>query len=211
MRSALEQKKLDIEAKYAQLQGMRAGRAGVSPAGIRNVAAQPSPGAGSGGGMQARLEAMASRAAAARNNRQVPASAAAPSPTAATASATHAAASDPAVAALFDKHAAQLRAVFDHYADAGMVSVPSVVKLGSDFDIVPTFLSRKELKAALGMNEAAGFAYDSFVDALKRIALNALSKQPFANIYPTDEAKVTVLLEMWGLGDPAKLAKAGRG
>ena len=124
---------------------------------------------------------------------------------------TQATASDPAVAALFDKHAAQLRAVFDHYADGGMVSVPSVVQLGSDFDIVPTFLSRKELKAALGMNEAAGFTYDSFVDALKRIALNALSKQPFANIYPTDEAKVTVLLEMWGLGDPAKLAKASRG
>jgi len=119
---------------------------------------------------------------------------------------------DGAVVALFNKHASALRRVFRHYAvrDASVgdvVRLPGLVRLAQDFDITPTFSSRKEVKDAF---ERAGrgleaLDFPAFVESLGYIAIEALGKPMFAHLYTTDAARVSVLLVMWGLGDPASL------
>ena len=100
----------------------------------------------------------------------------------------------------------------------------SFVELYCDFDIAPTFLARRELKAifAAAARSAGGNAGDSaegaavylnyaaFIEASGRTALVALSKPAFQHLYPTARDKVAVLLEMWGLADPRKLAEIQR-
>ena len=51
----------------------------------------------------------------------------------------------------------------------------------------------------------ACLTYPGFVEALARVALAALSKPSFEHLYPTAREKVSVLLEMWGVGDPQRL------
>ena len=113
--------------------------------------------------------------------------------------------------ALFNKHASALRRVFRHYAvrDAGMdvVRLPGLVRLAQDFDITPTFSSRKDLKDAFERSARGleALAFPDFVQALGYIAIDALGKPMFSHLYTTDAARVSVLLVMWGLGDPASL------
>ena len=49
--------------------------------------------------------------------------------------------------------------------------------------------------------------YGGFIEALGRTALFSLSKAAFARLYPTPTSKVVVLLEMWSMADPRKLAE----
>jgi hypothetical protein len=99
---------------------------------------------------------------------------------------------------------------------------PRFVELYCDFDIAPTFLSRRELKAIFSAaavsnsakgaegGTAAALSYAAFIEAAGRTALVALSKPAFQHLYPTAKDKVAVLLEMWGLADPHKLAEVQR-
>ena len=95
------------------------------------------------------------------------------------------------------------------------------VELYCDFDIAPTFLARRELKAifaaaAKGSSSSAEGAppvfmnFAAFTEAAGRTALVALSKPAFQHLYPGARDKVAVLLEMWGLADPRKLAEIQR-
>ena len=106
------------------------------------------------------------------------------------------------------------------YGCAEGLDAKRFVTLFSDFDVAPTFLTKRELKfifsaAALAAGEAAGadghagadarLAYPSFCEALGRSALVALSKPTFATLYPTPVDKLRCLIEMWGVGDAGKL------
>ena len=115
----------------------------------------------------------------------------------------------PEILSLFQKHNGPLTEVFAHYSSDSLLKVQSILELATDFDILPTFLSQRELEVlfrSLGAT-ANGIDFVGFIDFLANCAFDALSKGSFAQLYPTDEAKVVVLLEMWGLGDPAKLQK----
>jgi hypothetical protein len=106
------------------------------------------------------------------------------------------------------------------YGCAEGLDAKRFVTLFSDFDVAPTFLTKRELKfifsaAALAAGEAAGadghagadarLAYPSFCEALGRSALVALSKPTFATLYPSPVDKLRCLIEMWGVGDAGKL------
>ena len=140
---------------------------------------------------------------------------------------------EPAVMALFDKYKKATWALWDAYGGGdeatGGVDARSFVALFCDFDIAPTFLTRRELKAVFAATAAAHrgdvdataadgsatadapvLSYAAFVEALGRTALAALSKPAFQHLYPSARDKVSVLLEMWGLGDPAKHAEVSR-
>ena len=45
------------------------------------------------------------------------------------------------------------------------------------------------------------------MEALGHVAVNSLSKPMFAHLYTSNSAKVNVLLTMWGVADPLKLAE----
>ena len=85
------------------------------------------------------------------------------------------------------------------------------MRLVADFDIVPAFLSKREAKdifdhVAQAAGSSSGLDWDWFLALLGVVAARALSKQPvFHQLYPSLMSKVTVLLEMWGVGDPGKL------
>ena len=73
-------------------------------------------------------------------------------------------------------------------------------------------LTRKEMKAVYSGVAGAkvGVDFGGFVEAMGNCVLEALSKPAFAHLYPTDAAKVTVLLETWGLADAQKLRNVRR-
>lgn len=86
--------------------------------------------------------------------------------------------------------------------------------MAQEFDIAPTFLRKSELRNlfraaaathAAAQRPAAALLFPGFVELLGLTALAALSKPTFVHLYPTAEAKVAVLLEMWGVADPSKL------
>ena len=54
-------------------------------------------------------------------------------------------------------------------------------------------------------NTGTGLDKDWYIRLLGLMAVRALSKPSFQHLYPTYQAKVSVLLEMWGLADPVKL------
>jgi hypothetical protein len=79
----------------------------------------------------------------------------------------------------------------------------------SAFGIVPIFVSVQEARSIFNASTATnGLSAAEFNEALGRFALVALSREntQFPKLYPRAEDKVKVLLELWGLGDPAKLA-----
>lgn len=145
---------------------------------------------------------------------------------------------EPEVMSLFDKHKRPVAGLWQFYTamsrgSDGTHNTPAVgldakrfIELYLDYDIAPTFLTKKELKqifiasskahggttnAAAGSSttdEAASatpLTYAAFVEALGRTALVALSKPAFQTLYPSARDKVAVLLEMWGVADPRKL------
>lgn len=123
------------------------------------------------------------------------------------------------VHALFARHGQVLARVLDHYrgASAGL-TLPQFVSLANDYDISPTFLRKSELRS-LFLETARAYAKDpvtargkgltlqAFLELLARAAIRALDKPAFSHLYPTAEAKVGVLLEMWAVADAEKLAE----
>jgi hypothetical protein len=145
---------------------------------------------------------------------------------------------DPEVMALFDKHRIAVRDLWAFYtamsrgADGSRgtatgVDLKRFVGVMLDYDICPTFVTKRELKqifagaskahggasaaavaAAAAGDEAASLpplTYAAFVEALGRTALVALAKPAFMTLYPRAYDKVKVLLEMWGIADARKL------
>jgi hypothetical protein len=47
--------------------------------------------------------------------------------------------------------------------------------------------------------------FELFINALYELAIHSLSKQAFAEIYPTSESKITCMLNLWGLADSQRL------
>lgn len=143
---------------------------------------------------------------------------------------------DPDVMALFDRYKKPLHALWQFYASlsgptgAGEgVDARRFVECLADYDVSPTFIGRRELKAVFiaaarahgtllpaspsaegagsGSSSVGGcLTYAGFIEALGRTALASLSKPAFAHLYPAPRDKVLVLLEMWGLADARKLS-----
>jgi hypothetical protein len=137
--------------------------------------------------------------------------------------------------ALFDKHKRACVALWafytalsrgedgTHATAAQGLDLKRFVELYLDFDIAPTFLTKRELRAVFGAAsaahaaaaaggaggaasaEGAALSYAAFTEALGRSALVALSKPAFQQLYPSARDKVAVLLELWGVADPRKL------
>eukprot|EP00947_MAST-08B_sp_MAST-8B-sp1_P001186 g1186.t1 len=96
-----------------------------------------------------------------------------------------------------------------------------LLRMCQDYDVNPTFLTKDEVRmvfsdtvqvmggwgsaSSSGNDSGPGLGYEEFVEALSRIAIEALSKPVFSHLYPTEVDKVGVLLEMWGVADPLKL------
>jgi len=93
------------------------------------------------------------------------------------------------------------------------------VHMAVDYDIVPSFLTKREVKSCFNvvsrMQSAAGSStgldFSGFIQLLGLLAVVSLSKPSFQHLYPSNNAKVGVLLEMWGFSDPIKLQMVQRG
>jgi hypothetical protein len=137
---------------------------------------------------------------------------------------------DSGVLPLFETHSAHLMMVFDAYSTGSGAHHGHHVKtltLGSsggqhkgalqmaiDYDVVPSFLTKKEIKGCYSVvsrmqgaesSAAVGLDFAGFIQLLGLMAVQALSKPSFQHLYPTNQAKVGVLLEMWGFSDSIKL------
>lgn len=131
---------------------------------------------------------------------------------------------------LFDKYKAELKALYKFYSGSSGMTFSVFSQMAKDFDVVPTFFTKRDIRqvfvdacaAHLSMSpqtpgKSSGsmdsdhiamtetLSYAGFVEALGRIALIALDKPAFERLYPSAVDKVSVLLEMWGFGDPKKL------
>lgn len=107
-----------------------------------------------------------------------------------------------------DKHSKVLERVYEYYSRDRAVDVSEFIRLAQDYDITPTFLTRKELRSIYRkscMDAQVGMKYNDFTNGLALIAVTALSKPMFAHLYATKLAKLEVLLNMWGVADATKL------
>ena len=157
----------------------------------------------------------------------------APAPRAALSAAAPPELFEPEVMLLFDKHKSTLFYLYNQYSNGSKgtsgMGLPSFVALAQDFDIIPTFLSKRECKAIFVETSAAHaegaavdatpdqiamthkLTYAAFVEALGLIPLTALSKPAFQHLYPSARDKTWVLLEMWGLGVRSKVEQVVSG
>lgn len=95
------------------------------------------------------------------------------------------------------------------------MSLTGFIQMTSEFDMCPTFVTKKELRQVFaescenqvpsGGAKGELLSYPGFVEALARVALVSLSKPAFEHLYPSAKEKVSVLLEMWGVGDAKRL------
>jgi len=144
---------------------------------------------------------------------------------------------DPLILPMFEAHGSHLMLIFDSYSHGktrltdGKHTVktlplmgPTGTKKGAvhmavDYDIVPSFLTKREVKSCFNvvsrMQSAAGSStgldFSGFIQLLGLLAVVSLSKPSFQHLYPSNNAKVGVLLEMWGFSDPIKLQMVQRG
>jgi hypothetical protein len=141
--------------------------------------------------------------------------------------------SDPQVLPLFESHSSHLMLVFDYYSgDSGKSSGRAVktlalgasagqhkggLQLCLDYDIVPSFLTKKEVRSAYtvvsrmmggGAAKADGLDFGGFIQLLGLLSVMALGKPNFQHMYPSNAKKVGVLLDVWGLADPIRLQMA---
>ena len=100
----------------------------------------------------------------------------------------------------------------------GVKYIGSIVnKLFEEFDVIPSYMSRKELKLIYQVivkshaspstqNSANMLDFIGFVRLLVSAAVYALSKtSAYVTLYPEVEAKIDVMLTKWGFADPQKL------
>jgi len=123
---------------------------------------------------------------------------------------------DRSLVALLDKHSVVLSRVYEFYRyqnATNAVNLSDIIKLAQDYDVTPTFISRKEIRE-LYQEVTARFdepvynlSYELFLELLANIAVHSLSKPMFAHLYSTNIAKVNVLLTMWAVADPIKLSE----
>lgn len=126
---------------------------------------------------------------------------------------------------MLNKHSHQLQEVFDYYAQGtGAAGGKKLIVLGAqgerrgllrlanDYDVCPTFLTKRDVKTLYmaickfgNFQPSQGIDQAGLVRVLGLMAVHALSKPSFQHLYPTNQSKITVMLEMWGLGAPAKL------
>jgi len=95
-------------------------------------------------------------------------------------------------------------------------------KLFEEFDVIPAYLSKKELKGLnnliiraqslqfgkqlIGSNGKGAISLTSFLKLLVLTALHGLAKtSAFNSLYPTVKAKIDVMLFNWGFADPLKI------
>mmetsp|Transcript_24723 Transcript_24723/g.40104 ORF Transcript_24723/g.40104 Transcript_24723/m.40104 type:complete len:922 (-) Transcript_24723:1492-4257(-) len=118
---------------------------------------------------------------------------------------------DHSLVALYDKHSVVLSRVFEYYRNQNKngIALEDLINLCQDYDITPTFISRKEIRELFmeitGID--AAMRYEQFIEILTNIAIYSLSKPMFAHLYSTNLSKVNVLLTMWGVADPIKLSE----
>lgn len=138
----------------------------------------------------------------------------------------------PAVQSIFNRHRSQLEQVFEAYSfnarPMGM-SIFHFAQLLCDFEVCPTFVTLSDLqylfrsfipnssrsKLPTLTQDNMGLLpptaqellldFPSFCDLLGTLALYALSRPAFQQLYPTPSSKVSVVIEMWGLADVSKL------
>ena len=146
---------------------------------------------------------------------------------------------DPQVLPMFEGVSSHLMLVFDNYCTgSGSKAANGVVvktlalgasggqhkgalQMAMDYDVVPSFLTKKEVRSCYNvvsrMNQggdgavSVGLGFGGFIQFLGLLAIRGLSKQTFQNLYPTNVKKVGVLLDMWGFGDPIKLQMLAKG
>jgi hypothetical protein len=114
----------------------------------------------------------------------------------------------------------QLFNVFDSAASPmnGIKVIGSIIyKLFEHFDVIPAYITRKELKLAYqivvqsqissGSNSPQNYLdFVGFIRLLVATSVYALSKtSAYANMYPEFESKVEIMLTKWGFADPQKL------
>ena len=114
---------------------------------------------------------------------------------------------------LFERHETVLRTVYNHFKGghygSETISLSNVIRLGTEYDIIPTFISKKEVKMLfnkLPQVGDGGLQYDWFLVCLAEIAIFSLSKPMFSHLYSSDKSKVNVLLNMWGIADANKIS-----
>ncbi|KAA0175093.1 hypothetical protein FNF27_03391 [Cafeteria roenbergensis] len=124
----------------------------------------------------------------------------------------------PEALALIEQYRDPLAALLHHYSKgADRISAGQFVRLLKDYDVVATFTTSKEVRAVFAAAAAAhglddvpegekirlGFA--AFVEAIGRLALVALGRDMYADMYPTMVKKLEVVLVVWTLGSQDKL------
>lgn len=101
-----------------------------------------------------------------------------------------------------------LQSLFDTYSNNNLVTLKQFFRLCADFDLYPTFLTRAGVKKCF--EKVAGqrsIDFEGFVSALYEVAMYSLSKEMYRDLYPNDSDKVQVLLNLWGVASPEKLAQ----
>merc|ERR1712183_714533 len=114
---------------------------------------------------------------------------------------------------MFEKYALALNELFEHYAQGPyggsrqkLIALGSqnerrgLIRLTLDYDICPAFLSKREVKkihtGVCHMNGTTqGLDYTGLLQVIGLMSIEALSKPSFQHLYPSNQAKVTVILE----------------
>ncbi|EGB13013.1 hypothetical protein AURANDRAFT_60749 [Aureococcus anophagefferens] len=120
----------------------------------------------------------------------------------------------------------QLREVFLHYAHLPDASTSiavdkylvfdddrgkGLVNLGRDFEICPHLLPKSALHKCYSAvanqhgSNPYGLTYAQFLDLVAVLGRAAFDKPHYQALYTTNAAKLSVLLERWGLADPVRL------
>lgn len=126
------------------------------------------------------------------------------------------------VSRLISFHGEQLSNVYNFYYDVQEEGVAlnsskwgrGIYKMLEDYDVVPSYCSKKDVKTIFGLviyaempaSAARGHMnFVSFVKLLATIAIFSLSNPPLATLYQTPKSKIEVMLSKWGFAEEAKL------
>lgn len=123
---------------------------------------------------------------------------------------------DSEITAMFNSKARELKRIFRTYSafqdapsNSKQVTLPGFLACWVDFEICPTFISKKEVESVyrkrITSQQLSGMDFPLFVECLGLVAFAALDKQPLCGMYPTPAKKIGVLLHMWRFGDSVAL------
>lgn len=100
---------------------------------------------------------------------------------------------------LFEPHETVMRSLQQFFGS----DLKGLVQLCTSYDIIPTFISKSEVRNIIRSDGELSF--EDFIVGLAEIAIFCLSKPMFAHLYSTDKSKINVLLNMWGVADANKI------